>query len=360
MIKNIEIQVKDETYERLKRDSINYDMDLQSYITMLIEQNHNNIRQNHNYIEEKVKKPLQKILTDLETSNTYHKENSNLFNKVLLLPLKKYNKALSKEFSRIIEYYKSRDLYDEENFYLITDGKRILGYMGLNISEEDAPYGRYIFIYALSLYKDYQSIGNLKYIINFVQSIGRQNQCYSIDILLENSNFTYNQLNELGFLLFTSTDIIKINIETDKAKVSICNLKTEATNIEDLGEFLPICRAEPLKSMISQWISKKEMIEVHRAIYKDEEEIEFMYVREDKSFNRTMYNCFTLLVRPEYLYDDKYIYKVLPILELIISQNIDKYIRSIVMIPRDLNKNSSIYNEDDVLDTLNWLRKNNS
>jgi len=361
MPKNIEIQINDEIYERLKSESVKYNMNVESYIPIVIEKYDQSNKQSNNYIEEKVKKPLKKILTDLEGLNGNNNDNS-LSNKVLLLPLKIYTKPLPKGFSRLIEYYKSKSWYDLENFYLITEGKSIVGYLGLNISEEDAPYGRYLFIYGLNLYKEHQNITNLNYIINFVKSIGRQGQCYSIDILLENCNLTYDQLNELGFLLFTSADIIKIKEDIGDNKIDINYLESKKCDIEDIGEFLPVVRTEPLKPLLNQWLTqKKDIIEVCSNIYKDEEEeIKFIDIKEDKRINNIVYSYFTLLVDPKNLYDDKYISKVFSILNSIICNDIEKNKESIVSVYKDFKRSLSIYNDCDILDSISWLRKNNS
>lgn len=359
MREKIEIQIEKETYERLKKESVNWNMDMEGYLSMLIEKHGYSIKQNHNYIEEKVKRPLKKILNDLETLGE-DMENNNLSNRVLLLSLKMYNKPLPKEFSRIIEYYKGKGWYSDANFYLITDGKSILGYLGLSISEEDAPYGKYLFIYVLNMYKDYQNSGNLNYIINFIQSIGRQESCYSIDIILENCNIAYDQLKGLGFLPFTSTDIMKVKVEDNDDIIHFENLKSEELKVEGIEGFLPVAKTEPLKALLSQWSAKKEKIEIYKSIYKDEGgEIEFIYVKEVKVFNKSMYNYFTLLVKSQYLYDDKFLYKVFSILKLIVSKSIDKDMGAIVMIPNGLREKLFI-NGEKVLDTLNWLRKNNS
>ena len=358
MPKNIEIQIKDEIYERLKDESAKYNMDIKNYIPMVIEKYDDSARRNNNYIEEKVKKPLKKILTDLEGLSENMNDNRNL-NKILLLPLKIYTKPLPKGLIKLIEHYKSKFWYDIERFYLITDGKSILGYVGLNISEEDAPYGKYLFIYALNLYKEYQTSTNLKYIINFIQSIGRQGQCYSIDILFENSNLTYDQLKGLGFLLLTSTDIIRIK-ELNYDKISMDYLKTRKINIEDMEDFLPVARTEPFKPLYNQWLERKENIEVYSNIYRDEgEEIEFIYTKEDKWINNNLYDYFILLIRKKYIYEDKYINKAILILKFIILNNIEKDSNLVISISKHLNENKSIYKDDEILDSLNWLRKNN-
>ncbi len=276
--------------------------------------------------------------------------------KILLLPLKMYTKPLPKRFIKLIDYYKSMKWYYLENFYLITDGKNILGYLGLNINEEDAPYGKYVFIYALNLDKSYQNRSNIKYIINFVQSIARQSKCYSIDVLFENSNFTYEQLKELGFLVFTSIDMVKINNKTS-GEVDINLLKRNQSDINDLDKFVPICKKEPLKSLFSRWKSRKDNIEIYRNIYNEEDEkIEFISIKENKSFNNVKYNHFTLLVDSKYLYDDNYINKAISILKLIISKEDSNFI---VSLPAHLNKITSIYNEENIIYSLNILRKNN-
>lgn len=360
MTRKIEIQIKNDIYEKLRNESVKYDMDIQSYISMVLEKYDYNIKEHNNYIEEKVKKPLKKILFDLESFNGDTKTD-NRSDRVLLLPLKMYNKPLPKGFSKLIAYYTSKDWYDMENFYLITDGKTILGYLGLNINEEDAPYGRYLFIYGLNLYKEHQNSTNLNYITNFVKSVGRQNKCYSIDILLENSNVTYNQLKDLGFLQFTSTDIIKIRIEEDKNKININCLEIVDFDIKDIDKFVPVVRTEPFKSLLSQWLRMKENLEVYKNVYKgDEEEIEFVYIKQDKIINQNRYNYYTLLIKPEHLYEDKYIYKAFLVFKSAVYEGLDEENDSIVSVPRHINTNFSICKEDDILDTLNWLRKNNS
>jgi len=360
MTKKIEIEIEDEIYERLKSECAKSNMDIRSYIQVVIEKYDHTNKQDINYIEEKVKKPLKKILNDLEGLNqdAYNNPPST---RVLLLPLKIYNNPLPQGFSRRIEYYKSKGWYDVEKFYLIVDGKNILGYLGLNISEEDAPYGRYLFIYGLNLYKEYQNSININYIVNFIKSIGRQGQCFSIDIFFENSNLTYDQLKELGFALFTSTDIVKIKVEEDSYDLNIDYLEIEDCNIEDIGKFQPVARMEPFKSLMSQWTAKKEVIEISKIICKEEkEEIEFIYIKENKSFSNTMYSCFTVLIKPQYLYEDDYISKIFSILKSSIFKNMDKDKVFAFHVPRDTNKNLLMYNEDDILDSLNWLRKNNS
>lgn len=360
MPKNIEIKIEDEVYERLKNESVKYNMDIQSYIPIVIEKYDHNARKNSSYIEEKVKKPLKKILTDLEGLSGYIDDNSNS-TKVLLVPFKIYTKPLPRGFNRLIEYYKLKGWYDVETFYLITDGKSILGYIGLNINEEEAPYGRYLYIYGLKLYKEYQTSNNLKYIINFIKSIGRKDKCYSIDILFENTNLTYDQLKELGFSILTVTDIIKIRKDSLGHKINIESIVSNISRIEDIKKFVPVARNEPFIPFINQLLQKKDKIEVYSNIYKsDSDEIEFMYIREDKKINNIIYNHFTLLVASENLYDDKYIGKVFSIFNSIIDNHTYKNQDNIVSILRDNNRNLSIYNEDYIIDTLSWLRKNNS
>jgi len=73
-----------------------------------------------------------------------------------------------------------------------------------------------------------------------------------------------------------------------------------------------------------------------------------------------MYSCFTVLIKPQYLYEDDYISKVFSILKSSTLKNMDKDKVFAFYVPRDTNKNLLMYNEDDILDSLNWLRKNNS
>jgi len=162
-------------------------------------------------------------------------------------------------------------------------------------------------------------------------------------------------------VLFTSTDILEVKDKENNDKINIDYLEIIDCNIENIDEFLPVAKTEPFKPLFSQWMAKKEDIEVCRNTYKyKNKEIEFIYIKENKSINNTMYNYFTVLLKPENLYEDKYISEVFSILKLIVTKNIDKNISSVIAIPRHLNKNSFMYNENDILDSLNWLRKNNS
>lgn len=361
MAKNIEIQIDDEVYNRLKIESAKHNMDVEKYISVAIEKYNHNIRENYNYIEEKVKKPLRKILTDLEEYSGNGSENG-FYNKILLLPLKIYTKPLPRGFNRILNYYKSKGWYNIECFYLITDTKSIIGYLGLCIVEEDAPYGKYLFIYGLNLSREYQNNTNLNYIINYIKSIGRKNQCYSIDIVFENSNLTYEQLNRLGFQVFSSVDIVGLNnIALDYEKMTVSDLTSEKCDIESIKDLVPIARIEPLQPLLGQWKAQRDKIDMyHHTCKMKGEEVEFLSVREDKVINNTLYHYFTLLVDTKLVFDDKYIKKVISILISMTNKEEDKERDYIISIPKEVNKNLSIYKEDHVLDSLNWLRKNNS
>jgi|GEM_PF-3230150 len=357
MAKNIEVTINDEAYEILKSESILHKLDMQRYVSMMIEESSGKKRIDRNYIEEKIRKPLEKILVDLDEIelNTIKKD---IKDKIMIIPLNLYKKKLPEELDKIILYYNQQSLYDTDHFYLILDGANIVGYVGMTINEEDAPYGKYVYIFGFYLYKEYQNHRNTKYIMGFIQSVGRKNQCYSIDVVLEGSNLGFEHFREMGFDGLNSTDIIQIDGLKNK-QIDLNLFRIEKCMLEDVQNFLPVARTEPTNFMLKRWESKKEAIEIYSILNKDEKRIA-MYVKEDKNIHTAQYNFITLLVEKEHLYDDPYIEKILFILKGLLSKGLPENEKMVVAICKYMNKNQSLYKEKDILDSINWLRKNNS
>ncbi len=374
-MKNINLKIKEEVYNKLEEKAAKRNLDIESYICKILEVYNDGIY-SKKYIEEKVKKPLNDILSNLkilsndDNNNKIKSSNSNSNNiNLKFIPLKEYNKSLPQKLNDVINYYKNKNWYDDSTFYLVTDKKRVLGYLGLNIFEEDPPYGKYVFIYALNLYKDYQNIRNLKYIVSFIQSIARKFKCYSMDVLSKNCNITESKLKNLGFLDFIEEDIIKIHEE--KNEIGSDFIKKEQICIQDLMEFKPICRAEPLKCLYNKWQDeesvknikdikpKKHILKAYKVLYNFENnKIEFVYVEQKERINSNKYDRYTILVKSDYLYDDDYIVQAFNILNYLIYKENVNTIYPIVSIPRYLSKNIHYYSEEKILYSDIRLRKN--
>lgn len=160
---------------------------------------------------------------------------------------------IPEEVNRLKALYEEKGWFHQEDFYLLMEGNRLLGYLGMSPHEEALPYGRYHFVY--QLYLEASSINGaiLQQLREQLQGLLKNRGIASVDTTSLSTNLKEAHLEQLGFLPFDSFLHIRLKAQQWRGEEGLSLKELSSLHWGQLKELLPVGRAYPLDYYIHQW-----------------------------------------------------------------------------------------------------------
>lgn len=320
MDKKIELNLSSKLYTRLVEVCERENLMLEEYIIKTLEEKEYNLDRAI-VSNQLIIKDLQGLIAKIQKSEKQY--NQPKYEIIKIVSLNEWKSNIPDSLAFEIHSYRMIKWFNEKHFYLLFDKTSIVGYLGLDLLEEPMPYGQYGYIYCININKAYNNLLNYQKVLMFLQKVLKKEGIYNLDITLNNSFLTADQLLKLGFIEFYSINLstIMVNQEIEYDKT----IKYSSELIEfDLNEFqnlLTVNRRVPLNYTYDYWNKNSKELECKK--------IKFHYDNKLKEFfliNRTIQKDhrikYSILIEPLDLFDMLLINQVYQI--LIMEMNLKK------------------------------------
>ncbi|ABR48528.1 hypothetical protein Amet_2374 [Alkaliphilus metalliredigens QYMF] len=301
---------------------------------------------------------LKALIEKVENFNGIISDVDEGSNRLILISLKKFNGELPKEVGEAIKKHGEQGWGSQNQFYVMTNRKRVVGYLGINLYEEPMPFGKYVYIFALQLEKKYQSQINLKYIENFISAVARKAQCNYVDMTDDCCPLALDKVKHLGFVEFTSTSLFKLNKQNSPIDFEM--VSSQNINISEIEgtHFIPSDRRLPLQVQLNQW--KEENCTIEKFVINKNQGQTPLTLLIIKRLGATKKNgtknFYTFLAEPIVFYDDQLTNEVINIIINILGEK-EQEEAFMIALPTACEVTISKYHWDYKLESVKWYRK---
>ncbi|KAB3527646.1 hypothetical protein [Alkaliphilus serpentinus] len=348
----ISIEVSDHELKELEKRARNKEVTLDEYLHIKIFEE-DMARED---IKSWVIKELNEIVKKLKTDEILEDREARRKKRLIIYSYSKYTSPLSSRTKEAIIKYQEKGFFHEDLFFLIADKREIVGFIGINKQEEELPFGRYLYIYALKLLKDYHNRENLEYIGGFIEAVAKQEEYYSIDITPQNSDFSMEDLRSMGFSKHTTSCFIELK-ENPFLKNSqnmedlfLEKIVIDEENLLKLGK-IPIGRNLPFKLMLNAWFTSKDS-QVYKAnITINGEIIDVLFIKEE---NKEGAIKLLVLLDPIYAFDDLMVKEVI---QQILNKLVSHKKKVLIKLPIPLETLKYFKEQVAEFEVVYWFRK---
>jgi len=164
----------------------------------------------------------------------------------------RFKDQVPESVERLKNLYEKKGWFHQAYFYLLMEGNRIVGYLGLSPHEESLPYGAYLYIYQLYLEPGHVNPPSLQRLKGQLEELAKSHGASSLDISMPSTNLNEEQLGLLGFLPYEANQQLRLRGRW-KGRQLIPLEELSSDQWDQLKGLLLVGRAYPLDYYLNQW-----------------------------------------------------------------------------------------------------------
>lgn len=295
------LELTEETYEAIKKSASEEQISVESYLTREIEIGR---LKSEASIGALLTKELESLLQKIKSITEEKPVKEKGPGRITFYRYEPNHPGLPEKLKEVIGVYEEKGWFQEKNFHLLLDENNLVGYLGLSPHEEALPYGSYLFIYSLHLAEAYQNQENLKLIASYIQTIGKENAIYSIDISSPSTNLSQKQLTEIGFIPFENTAVVTGRLlSTKQGHYERLKEESNLSSSLNLDEMLIFGRIYP-SSYWKEGLERKNIPREVKAFILQDEDLPIIIGKELVEIDGEACISYTVLLEANTLFDE--------------------------------------------------------